>query len=90
MPMRQVRNLSHLDRDTGYRFSDAGPIVEFLRNDITDSGWSTKYLAERAGVSTKTVRNIQNGKTRHPYNATVETLLRALGWGRPVRRISPD
>ena len=88
--MRQVRNLLHLDRDAGYRWQDADPIVEFLRNDITDSGWSAIYLAERAGVSVSTVRNIQNGKTRHPYNSTVETLLRALGWGRPVRRISPD
>ena len=88
--MRITRNLSHLDRDVGYRWQDADPIVEFLRNDITDSGWSTAYLAERAGVSYDTVRNIQNGKTRHPYNSTVETLLQALGWGRPVRRISED
>jgi len=88
--MRVVRNLSHLDRDTGYRWTDADPIVEFLRNDITDSGWSTAYLAERAGVSPSTVRNIQNGKTRHPYNSTVETLLSALGWGRPIRRIAQD
>jgi lambda repressor-like predicted transcriptional regulator len=82
--MQQVRNLSHLDRDTGYRWADADPILEFLRNDITDSGWSTNYLAERAGVSYATVRNIMNGKTRHPYNATVDTLLNALGWDRPV------
>jgi len=90
MDMRSVRNLEHLDRDTGYRWTDADPIVEFLRNDITDSGWSTSYLADRAGVSPSTVRNIQNGKTRHPYNSTVETILRALGWGRLVRRITRD
>ena len=90
MDVRVVRNLSHLDRDTGYRWTDADPIVEFLRNDITDSGWSATYLAERAGVSVTTVTNIQKGKTRHPYNSTVETLLSALGWGRPIRRISSD
>ena len=88
--MRIVRNLAHLDRDVGYRWVDADPIVEFLRGDITDSGWSTTYLAERAGLSPSTVRNIQNGKTHHPANTTVETLLTALGWGRPIRRISPD
>src|SRR6188474_1710375 len=85
-PMRLVRNLSHLDRDTSYRWQDADPIVEFLRNDITDSGWSATYLAERADVSVTTVTNIQKGKTKHPFNSTVENLLRALGWGRPIRR----
>ena len=88
--MRLTRNLAHLDRDTGYRWADADPIVEFLRNDITDSGWSATYLAERAGVSVTTVTNIQKGITRHPWNSTVETLLLALGWGRPVRRITQD
>lgn len=86
--IREVRNLAHLDRDTGYRWADADPIVIFLRNDITDSGWSTSYLAERAGVAYMTIANIQNGKTRHPYNSTVEQILQALGWGRPVRKIS--
>jgi transcriptional regulator with XRE-family HTH domain len=88
--LRQVRNLAHLDRDTGYRWSEADPILEFLRNDITDSGWSVSYLAERSGLSTTTIRNIQGGKTKHIFNSTVEALLRALGWGRPVRNISQD
>lgn len=79
-----VRNLDHLSRDVGYRWRDADPIVEFLRGDITDSGWPTAYVAERAGLSTSTIRNIQNGKTRHPMNSTVDTLLRALGWERPI------
>lgn len=82
--VRQVRNLLHLDRDTGYRWRDADPILEFLRNDITDSGWTVSYLAERSGLSRPTIHNIQNGKTRYPRNSTVETLLTALGWKRPI------
>lgn len=86
--LRQVRNLAHLDRDRGYRWADVDPILEFIRNDITDSGWSVGYLAERSGVSTTTIYNIQGGKTKHIYNTTAEALLTALGWGRPVRKIS--
>ena len=87
--LKLVRNLEHLDRDTGYRWREADPVLEFLRNDITDSGWSVSLLAERAGVSQSTIRNILNGKTRYPQNLTVEALLHALGWGRPIRRAPP-
>lgn len=31
-----------------------------------------------------------NGTTKHPYNTTVDAVLNALGWGRPVRKISMD
>jgi len=47
---RLVRNLQDLDRDTGYRWvTDEDPILEFLRNEITDSGWTTSYIAHEAG-----------------------------------------
>jgi hypothetical protein len=89
--LRPVRNLYHIDRDTAHRWSkdDADPILEFLRRDITDSGWSTGFLAERAGVAWATVDNIRTGKTRRPQNMTVDLLLDALGWSRtpvPVNR----
>jgi hypothetical protein len=86
--LRQVRNLNHLDRDTGYRFSgDVDPVLEWLRTDITDSGWSAGYLAERSGLCAMTVYNIMNGKTKRPQNITVDLLITALGWERPPRKI---
>jgi helix-turn-helix protein len=87
---RLIRNLQDLDRDTGYRWiTGEDPILEFLRNEITDSGLSTTHIATLAGLSTSTVRNICNGRTRRPQNLTVEAVLGALGWGRPPRRF-PD
>ena len=83
---RAVRNLVHLDRDRGYRWQDTDPILEFIRNDITDSGWPLAYVAERSGVSVSCLRGWQNGKTRHPQNMTVEAVLNALGWGRKLTR----
>ena len=76
-----VRDLAHLERDRGYRWQDhVDPVLEFIRNDITDSGWPLSYLAERSGVAVSTLRAWQSGKTRHPQNQTVDVVLRALGW----------
>lgn len=87
--LRAVRNLNHLDRDVGYRWDgDADPILEWLRADITDSGRSTAYLAERSGVCASTIHNLMNGRTKRPQNMTVDRLLTALGWERPPQPIS--
>lgn len=85
--MKAVRNLAHLSRDTGYRWRDADPVLTFIRNDITDSGWPLAYVAERSGVSTAALRGWMNGRTRHPQNATVEAVLIALGWGRAIIKV---
>ena len=82
-----VRNLQHLQRDRGYRFNDPDPILEFLRADITDSGWPLQYISERSGVSLATLYNWMGGKTRSPRNSTVEAVLVALGWERQLRQI---
>jgi len=85
MALTPVRNLAHLNRDRGYRWQDhVDPVLEFIRNDITDSGWPLKYVAERAGVAVSTLRGWQSGKTAHPQNQTVEAVLTALGWRRPI------
>ena len=82
-----VRNLNHLYRDRGYRFNDPDPILEFIRADITDSGWPIEYISERSGVSQATLYNWMNGKTKTPRNSTVEAVLVALGWERQLRQI---
>ena len=79
-----VRNLNHLDRDRGYRFTDRDPILEFIANDITDSGWPLSYVALRSGVTIGTLYNWLSGKTKHPQNIKVEAVLIALGWSRSL------
>lgn len=71
--MTPARNLSHLSRDTGYRWADRDPVLEFITKDITDSGWPLSYLAERSGVSVSTLSNWQKGKVKHPANFTVRS-----------------
>lgn len=78
------RRLEHLHRDRGYRWTDSDPIMEFIRNDISDSGWPLSFIAERSGVSVSTLYNWQNGTTKHPCNMTVDAVLEALGWERSL------
>lgn len=85
--MRAVRNLSHLERDRGYRWADRDPVLDFVTRDITDSGWPLSYVAERSGVSVAALRCWMNGRTRRPANATVEAVLTALGWHRTITTI---
>lgn len=78
------RNLVHLHRDRGYRFADRDPMLEFICNDITDSGLKLSFIAERSGVSPGTLYNWTSGKTKRPQNEAVEAVLNALGWERPL------
>src|SRR3954451_4849107 len=43
-----------------------------------DRGWSQEMLAERSGVSVRTVRNLETGRIAAPRRASVELLLRVL------------
>jgi hypothetical protein len=82
------RRLEHVNRDRGYRFTDRDPILELVTRVITDSGWSLKRIEERCGVCAPTLRKWQNGETRRPQNATVDMVLRTLGYTRKV--FGPD
>jgi hypothetical protein len=82
------RNLSHLTRDTGYRFTDRDPILELVTRIITDSGWTLKAIENKSGVCSSTLRKWQNGETKRPQNATVDMVMRILGYTRKV--FGPD
>lgn len=88
--MAQVRRLEHVNRDRGYRFTADGrdPITDLVTRVITDSGLSLKAIETRSGVCASTLGKWQNGKTKRPQNATIEMVLRQLGYRRIV--IGPD
>lgn len=87
--MAQARRLEHLERDRGYRFTDGrDPILELITRLVTDSGYSLAAIEDRCGVCASTIRSWQTGKTKRPQNATVEMVLRTLGYRRAV--IGPD
>ncbi|MEG3629934.1 helix-turn-helix domain-containing protein [Streptomyces poriticola] len=43
------------------------------------TGWTQEELAERSGVSVRTIRNLETGSNTNPRRSSVELLLSALG-----------
>lgn len=55
------------------------PVGDWLRKQRKAAGLTQEELAERAGVSPRTVANLERGKTRQPYPSSLRSLVRALG-----------
>jgi predicted ATPase/transcriptional regulator with XRE-family HTH domain len=55
-----------------------------------DSGWTQEELAERSGVSVRTIRNLEAGVIANPRRASVDLLLAALGVSAPASPLAPD
>ncbi|WP_271217314.1 BTAD domain-containing putative transcriptional regulator [Streptosporangium carneum] len=51
---------------------------EALRRRRTAAGWSQHELASRAGLSVRTIRDIEQGRVSRPQQASLERLLSAL------------
>jgi tetratricopeptide (TPR) repeat protein/transcriptional regulator with XRE-family HTH domain len=52
---------------------------DWLRRQRKAAGLTQEELAERSGVSVRTVANLERGRTRQPYPSSVRSLARALG-----------
>lgn len=55
------------------------PIIDKLRTLIEDKGASYAHIHENSGVSTSTLYNWFNGKTRRPQFSTIAAVAGALG-----------
>jgi predicted ATPase/DNA-binding XRE family transcriptional regulator len=58
---------------------DAPPLADLLRTYRTDARLSQEALAERAGVSARTIGDIETGIARAPRAITISLLAEALG-----------
>jgi predicted transcriptional regulator len=63
---------------------DKDPIIDEIRTVYENSGVNYKWLHENSDVSTATLSAWFNGKTRKPQSATIEAVLRALGYKRAI------
>src|ERR1700753_3212830 len=52
---------------------------EWLRQQRTAAGLTQEDLAERSGVSVRTIADLERGRTRKPYPSSLRALVRALG-----------
>src|ERR1700741_25609 len=62
----------------GARPGQAPPGV-WLRQQRVAAGLTQEDLAERAGVSVRTIADLERGRTRKPYPSSLRALVRALG-----------
>lgn len=58
---------------------DIRQLRHFLVSRRRACGWTQEELAERSGVSVRTIRNIETGSSINPRRASVELLLSAFG-----------
>jgi DNA-binding phage protein len=63
-----------------YSFIDKDPIIDEIRTVYQESGVNYQWLHENAGVSTTTLTNWFSGKTKKPQAATINAVLRAMGY----------
>ncbi|GGX62027.1 helix-turn-helix domain-containing protein [Streptomyces hiroshimensis] len=59
--------------------SNIHQLRDFLLNQRRIANWTQEELAERSGVSVRTIRNLETGANTNPRRSSVALLLKALG-----------
>jgi len=63
-----------------YNFIDKDPMIDEVRTIVERSGASYKWVNEESGVSVNTLSKWFDGTTRRPQAATMNAVLRSLGF----------
>jgi len=63
-----------------YSFADKDPIIDQVRTAYQESGETYKYIEEHSGVTRPTLKAWFDGATKRPHAATVNAVLRVLGY----------
>ena len=63
-----------------YNFMEKDPIIDEIRTVYEDSGVNYKWIEDNSGVTSATLANWFSGKTRKPQAATINAVLRSLGF----------
>jgi DNA-binding phage protein len=63
-----------------YNFTDKDPIIDEVRTVFQDAHVTKQWVEEESGVTSATLHAWFEGKTRRPQAATINAVLRALGY----------
>jgi hypothetical protein len=63
-----------------YNFVDKDPMIDEIRTIVEKSGASYKWVNGESGVSTQTITKWFDGSTKRPQAATMNAVLRSLGY----------
>ena len=63
-----------------YNFIGKDPIIDEIRTVVQQHGASYKDIHEQSGVATATLSAWFTGPTKKPQSATINAVLRSMGW----------
>jgi len=63
-----------------YSFVDKDPIIDEIRTLYNEAGVNYKWIERESGVTATTLSNWFSGSTKRPQAATINAVLRALGY----------
>jgi hypothetical protein len=63
-----------------YNFIDKDPMIDEIRTIVENSGATYRWVHENSNVATATLSAWFDGKTRRPQAATMNAVLRSLGF----------
>lgn len=63
-----------------YSFVDKDPMIDYIRTIIYESGATLTKISEDSGVNATTISKWLYGETRQPRAASINAVLRALGY----------
>lgn len=63
-----------------YSFADKDPMIDTVRTIVQESGETLKKISEDSGVGAQTISKWLYGETKQPRAASVNAVLRALGY----------
>ena len=63
-----------------YNFTEKDPIIDEIRTVVQQHGSTYKDIHEHSGVSTATLTNWFTGPTKRPQAASINAVLRSMGW----------
>jgi hypothetical protein len=63
-----------------YNFVDKDPIIDEVRTVFAQSGATYRWVEEHSGVTHQTLRNWFDGETKRPQAASINAVLRSLGF----------
>lgn len=69
-----------------YMFRNKDPIIDKVRTAVEDSGTSHRKISQDSGVSTSAMNGWFYGATRRPQFATVNAVLRSIGYDLKITR----
>jgi hypothetical protein len=63
-----------------YNFIDKDPLIDEIRTVFDEAQVTYKWVEDESGVTAKTLSKWFDGKTKRPQAATINAVLRALGY----------